>query len=96
MRKGPSMRVGEGGGAIDLMIEVMSCYLFLSSSAPLGSVWRWLWRMVHVSTTSSDDSFTESGCVGGCACGGVRLALPDDWRRNALVDGGFNTGGVAA
>ena len=35
VRKGPSMRVGEGGGAVDLMIELMSCYLFLSSSAPL-------------------------------------------------------------
>ena len=35
VRKGPSMRVGEGGGAVDLMIELMSCYLFLPSSAPL-------------------------------------------------------------
>ena len=34
-RKGPSMRVREGGGAVDLMIELMSCYLFLPSSAPL-------------------------------------------------------------
>ena len=47
--------------------------------------------MVHVDTTSSDGSFAESGCVGGCACGGVRLALPEDWRRNALVGGGCNT-----
>eukprot|EP00904_Undaria_pinnatifida_P002707 jgi/Undpi1/12437/HiC_scaffold_5.g02108.m1 len=52
--------------------------------------------MVHVDTTSSDGSFAESGCVGGCACGGVRLALPEDWRRNALVGRGCNTGGVAA
>ena len=35
VRKGPSMRVGEGGGAVDLMIELMSCYLFLPSLAPL-------------------------------------------------------------
>ncbi len=35
VRKGPSTRVGEGGGAVDLMIELMSCYLFLPSSAPL-------------------------------------------------------------
>ena len=43
VRKGPSMRVGEGGGAVDLMIELMSCYLFLPSSAPcpLGCVCRW-------------------------------------------------------
>ena len=34
-RKGPSLRVGEGGGAVDLIIELMSCYLFLPSSAPL-------------------------------------------------------------
>ena len=27
--------VGAGGGAVDLLIEVMSCYLFLPSSAPL-------------------------------------------------------------
>ena len=35
VRKDPSMRVGEGGGAVDLMIELMSCYLFLPSLAPL-------------------------------------------------------------
>ena len=35
VRKGPSMRVGEGGVVVDLMIEFMSCYLFLPSSAPL-------------------------------------------------------------
>ena len=35
VRKGPSMRVGESGGAVDLMIELMSCYLFLPSSALL-------------------------------------------------------------
>ena len=35
VRKGPSMRVGEGGGYVDLMIELMSCHLFLPSSAPL-------------------------------------------------------------
>ena len=29
------MRVGEGGGAVDLMIKLMTCYLFLPSSAPL-------------------------------------------------------------
>ena len=35
VQKGPSMRVRNGGSAVDLMIELMSCYLFLSSSAPL-------------------------------------------------------------
>ena len=35
VRKGPSMHVREGGGAVDLMIELMSCYLFLPSSTPL-------------------------------------------------------------
>ena len=52
--------------------------------------------MVHVNTTSSNGSFGESVCVGGCACGGVRLALPEDCRRNALVGGGCDTDGVAA
>ena len=35
VQKGPSMRVGEGGGAVDRIIEMMSCYLFLPSSPPL-------------------------------------------------------------
>ena len=35
VRKGPSMRVGEGGGAVNLMIKWMYCYLFLPPSAPL-------------------------------------------------------------
>ena len=29
------MCVGDGGGAVDLMIELMSCYLLLPSSVPL-------------------------------------------------------------
>ena len=29
------MRVGEGGGAVDLLIELTYCYLFLPPSAPL-------------------------------------------------------------
>ena len=34
-RKGPPRPVGDGGGAVDLMIELLSCYLFLPPSAPL-------------------------------------------------------------
>ena len=37
VRCGPALRVGDGGGAVDLMIELMSCYLFLPSSAPLAA-----------------------------------------------------------
>ena len=37
VRKGPSMRVGKGGRAVDLMIELMSFYVFLPSSAPLAA-----------------------------------------------------------
>ena len=54
VRKGPSMRVGEGGGAVDLMIELMSCYLFLPSSAPLVAFGvgdgRWLMWTQHQAT----------------------------------------------
>ena len=32
---GPPRRVGAGGGAVDLMIELLFCYLFLPPSAPL-------------------------------------------------------------
>jgi len=35
VRGGPPRPVGAGGNAVDLMIELMSCYLFLPSSAPL-------------------------------------------------------------
>ena len=35
VRKGRSRPVGAGGGAVDLMIKLMSCYLFLPLSAPL-------------------------------------------------------------
>ena len=35
VREGPPRPLGAGGGAVDLMIELMSCYLFLPSSAPL-------------------------------------------------------------
>lgn len=35
VRKGPPRPVGAGGGAVDFMIELMSCYLFIPSSAPL-------------------------------------------------------------
>ena len=35
MRKGLSGPVGAGWGSIDLLIELMSCYLFLLSSNPL-------------------------------------------------------------
>ena len=34
-RADPPRPVGAGGGAVDLMIELTSCYLFLPSSAPL-------------------------------------------------------------
>ena len=34
VRKGPSIRVGEGGGAVDQTIGLMPCYLFLLSSDP--------------------------------------------------------------
>ena len=50
------MRVGEGGGAVDLMIELMSCYFFLPSSAPLvafcvGNGRRSMWTQ-HQATTA--------------------------------------------
>ena len=35
VRARPPRPVGAGGGAVDLMIELMSCYLFLPSSVPL-------------------------------------------------------------
>ena len=37
VRGGPSMRVGDGGGDVDLMIELMSCYLFLPTSPPIAA-----------------------------------------------------------
>ena len=56
VRKGPSMRVGEGGGAVDLMIQLMSCYLFLPSSAPLVAFGigngRWSIWTQHQATTA--------------------------------------------
>ena len=33
--KGPPRKLSEGGGAVDLMIELMSCYMLLPPSAPL-------------------------------------------------------------
>ena len=35
VRAGSLRPVGAGGGAVNLMLELMSCYLFLPSSAPL-------------------------------------------------------------
>ena len=35
VRVGPPRRVGAGGGTVDLMIELLSCYLFLPLCAPL-------------------------------------------------------------
>ena len=35
VRVGPPRRVDAGGGAVDLMVELLSCYLFLPPSAPL-------------------------------------------------------------
>ena len=34
-RKGPPKPVGAGGGAAELMVELLSCFLFLPPSAPL-------------------------------------------------------------
>ena len=34
-REGPPKHVGEGGGAVDLMVGLLSCYLLLPPSAPL-------------------------------------------------------------
>ena len=36
----------------------------------------------------SDGGRARSGRVGGRACGRVRFALPEDWRRDALVGWG--------
>ena len=50
------MRVGEGGGAVDVMIELMSCYLFLPSSVPLVAFGvgngRWPMWTQHQATTA--------------------------------------------
>ena len=35
VRAGSPRPVGAGGGAVHLMLEFMSCYLFVPSSAPL-------------------------------------------------------------
>ena len=40
-KNGPPRPVGGGGGAVDLTIELMSCYLFLPPSAPPSGVWLW-------------------------------------------------------
>lgn len=42
VRGGPAMRVGDGVGAVNVMIELISCCLFLSSSPPPATfgVWR--------------------------------------------------------
>lgn len=34
-RKGPPRSVGAEGGTVDLLVELLSCYLFLPPSAPL-------------------------------------------------------------
>lgn len=83
-RWGPATRVSDGGGAVDLMIELVYCDLFLLSSTPLDAFGVCI------------DSFAECGCVGGRACGRARLALPEHWRRNALVSWGCDIRGAAA
>ena len=67
VRKGPSMRVGEGGGAVDLMIELMSCYLFLSSLVLLVAFGvgngRWSMWTQHQATTACGKWLRWRVCV---------------------------------
>ena len=91
VREGQPRPLGAGGGAVDLMIELMSCYLFLPSSAPLVAFGtgngRWsMWTQQQATTSLR----------AVVACGRVRFALPEDWGRNSLVGGGGFTRGVAA
>ena len=88
--------MGAGGGAVDLMMELMSCYLFLPSSTPLVAFGTGNGKMVYVDAAASNDIVACSGCVGGRACERVRFALPEDWGRNSLVGGEGFTRGVAA
>ena len=61
--------VGGGGGAVDLMLELMPCYLFFALVGFPGGVWQWRWQMVHVDEATSDGSPARSGRVGGRAGG---------------------------
>ena len=77
VRGGPALRVGDGGGTVDIMIEVMSCYLFLPSSAPLVAFGvghgRWsMWTQQQTTTALRKV---------------VALAGARDWTRNPLVGG---------
>ena len=75
---------GAGGGVVDLLIELMSCYLFLPSSPPLAAYGvgdgKWSMRSQQQATTAG---------------GRVLPALPGDWRRNARVSGRGHTSGAA-
>ena len=66
--------MGAGVGAVDLMLELTSCYLFLPLSAPLvaygsgGGRWS-MW-------TNHQSNGCVRGRAGGRAGGRVRSALP--------------------
>ena len=54
--------VRAGGGAVDLMLELMSCFSFALVGSP-GDVWQWWWQMVHVDEATSDGRPAKSAGV---------------------------------
>ena len=97
--KGPSMRVGEGGGVVDLIIELMSCYFFLPSSAPLiafgvfngkGSMWTQhqastaLRKVVALAGVRAEECTFHSPRIGGATHLSAGGATPEGrWVSNA-------------
>ena len=63
-RKGPPKPVGAGGGAVDLMVELLSCCLFLPPSAPLVAFacggGRWLMWTQEQDTRLSESSYLSA------------------------------------
>ena len=99
VRCGPALRVGDCGITVYLIIELMSCYLFLPSSAPPCRFWRRYWQMVHVGTAVSNDSIAKRGCVGGRAGGRAEEYALHSLRIGGVTHlsaGGGDTRGVAA
>ena len=96
VRKGPSMRVGERGGAVDLMIELMSCCLFLPSSVTLVAFifgnGRWSMWIQHQATAALRKVVALAGVrAEEYALHSLRIG-----GATHLSAGGCNTGGVAA
>ena len=96
VRCGPALRVGDGGGAVDLMMDLMPCYLFLPSSAPLaafgaGNGRRSMWTQRQATT-----ALRKVVALAGVRAEEYALHSLKIGGATHLSEGGGDTGGVAS